>query len=162
MALTNANTSLTVTQTQSRGSSTSFQPITSQITSNPQYTVGTGTDQADVPYNKTLSVTAGADLEIDLSGGTIKMDDDTTTASFAVLTRCTIQQNSAGTLTVGGASAPVPNISWVGYGSGATYHNEYAGAGGIATVTATTADKLKFSAASGTIYFTILLLGRSA
>ena len=127
---------------------------------------GTSDDQVDRVWSTDDSVANGAPDTFDLAGSLTSKADGTTTITFAEITHIVLQHTSGtGDLSLGAGSNPVSTL-W-----GASGDAVVIGPGGLfvwssptngAAVTAGTGDILTISSSSGTIGYSLMVVGRSA
>lgn len=123
-------------------------------------TSGTSNGQADRHYVLSSSVTSGGALSIDLNGGTIKGRDDIVFSVVELVSyEIVCHEASGGNLVYGGGSNAIANVAGV-LEPGAQV--QYFTTGGGLPVAAGSADILKIDASAGTVYFDLILTGRSA
>jgi hypothetical protein len=134
-------------------------------------TTGTGANQADVFYQKVITLAGSGTIAIDLNGGT----NDALNVNIAMLTivgiliinKDTNGVNGAATLTIGGGANPInglfgANTQQLKLPPGGTVQMFCGEVGGIAIITATTADILNITnGAAGSSTFQIFIIGRS-
>lgn len=140
-----------------------FTPTLEQII---HLTNGTDANQADMLFVDERTLGDGANEDLDLSAGGL-LDTFGNAFTPAELTAIMVVNKpisgvNTTNLTIGGAAAPIPNISSGPLPPGGVFYTATGGAAGIATVTATTADELRIanSAGAGASY-QIMLIGRS-
>lgn len=130
------------------------------------YASGTSDDQVDRVWSTDDSVENGTPDTFDLAGSLTSKADGTTTITFTEITHIILQHTSGtGNLSLGAGSNPVSTI-W-----GASGDAVVIGPGGLfvwssptngAAVTAGTGDILTISSSSGTIGYSLMVVGRSA
>lgn len=119
--------------------------------------VGNGAGQINNLSIQGLSVPSGSPVSLNLTDGSVKMPDGSAT-NFADITILFIRNNGAAVLTVGGGTNAVTSIGTITVNPGAIVPIVVPGAVGYA-VTASTANILKFTSASGTLLVDVLIAG---
>lgn len=153
-------TSVSVQPTIAPSFSTNFGPIQPNLQSiNATFTVGTTAGLADLLYNATRTATTGGD-SLDLNGGGLLQPDQSAFNAVDVALVAVVNRSTSSTITVGGGTNAVPNLSMVVKpgGTGLVYTT----VDPAYSVTAGTGDILKVATDTGTATYDILIVGRSA
>ena len=140
-----------------------------QVQSILQLTTGTGANQADLLYVDERTVASATNDDIDLAGVLVSAFGTTITAVEVVAVLLInapldpLATANTTSLTLGGATNPVPNISSGAIGPRGVVLLADPDAGGLATVTASTGDILRVANSSGAAAtYQIALICRSA
>jgi hypothetical protein len=123
-----------------------------------QLTPGSGVNQFQNIYAGGQSVPSGSPVSLNLTDGSLKMPDGSAT-NFADIEALVIRNNGAAVLTVGGGTAAVTSIGSITVNPGASAVLIASASGSPYTVTASTANVVKLTSASGTLAVDVMIVG---